>query len=278
MLPRFTGAVLRAGWVLLVVMTPALLLPVRGATTPLLLILVGGFATLLTFLEYSSSAPSMIHFRDAPPFNRLRAFAFFLCLSTAAASHRAVAGEDSVLVQFITSIGFLFGYVLDFPGSPLRMLLLVLTADAPAEIVQAVTASAGLGCVVMVATILGFAVTTRLRGWPMRGTTFNFWINLPNFDPTTGGDIVERLNREVAINHMLGFMLLFLLPVVMRGFFQVADPLALVSPQPLVWIVTLWIMLPTSLFMRGFALRRVAQMIAARRAIDERPPADFLAV
>ena len=27
--------------------------------------------------------------------------------------------------------------------------------------------------------------------------SFNVWINLPTFDPTTGGDVVERLERDV---------------------------------------------------------------------------------
>jgi hypothetical protein len=37
------------------------------------------------------------------------------------------------------------------------------------------------------------------------------------------------------------------------------------EPQALVWIMTAWVLIPTSLIMRGMAMMRVCQMIALKR-------------
>jgi hypothetical protein len=46
------------------------------------------------------------------------------------------------------------------------------------------------------------------------------------------------------------------------------QPLQLTSPQTLIWTMTAWSFLPASLFMRGIAMGRVADMIADRRRAE----------
>jgi hypothetical protein len=77
--------------------------------------------------------------------------------------------------------------------------------------------------------------------------------------------VVARLGRDARINVMLGFLLPFVTPVVVQIASVGFQPLGLTSPQTLIWTMTLWAFLPASLFMRGIAMSRVAEMILARR-------------
>ena len=105
----------------------------------------------------------------------------------------------------------------------------------------------------------------RMKRWPKRNGTFNVWINLPTFDPTVGGDVVVRLNRDSQINLILGFLLPFVIPAVIKLISIFVSPVSLNDPQTLIWVITAWAFLPASLLMRGVALSRVAQMIHRQR-------------
>ena len=110
-----------------------------------------------------------------------------------------------------------------------------------------------------------FVLAMRLIGWPNRMGSFNVWINLPTFDPTTGGDVVERLTRDSRFNIALGFLLPFLLPITMKLASLSFTPVTLESPHTMIWTMSAWAFLPASLFMRGIAMGRVARMIADKR-------------
>ena len=110
-----------------------------------------------------------------------------------------------------------------------------------------------------------FVVLMRVGSWPRRDRAFNVWVNLPTFDPTSGGDVVARLTRDARINIGLGFLLPFLTPIVVEFGLIGFQPLSLTSSQTLIWTITAWSFLPASLFMRGIAMGRVADMISDRR-------------
>ena len=76
---------------------------------------------------------------------------------------------------------------------------------------------------------------------------------------------MARLTRDARINIALGFLLPFLTPAVVEVASVGFQPLALTSSQTLIWTMTAWAFLPASLFMRGIAMGRVADMIADRR-------------
>ena len=82
---------------------------------------------------------------------------------------------------------------------------------------------------------------------------------------TASGDVVDRLIRDARFNISLGFLLPFLIPLgvkIIAGFF---DPIVFSSAQTLIWTVTAWAFLPASLFMRGIAMGRIAEMIEEQR-------------
>jgi hypothetical protein len=114
-------------------------------------------------------------------------------------------------------------------------------------------------------SIVWFIVLLRLQRWPRRGGAFNVWVNLPTFDPTAGGDVVKRLERDGRVNILLGFLLPFLVPAALKLLSSFGTPINLENPLTLIWTVTAWAFLPASILMRGVALTRVADMIQMQR-------------
>lgn len=260
---RFSGAFLRAVMVILVVITPSLILTDVSSDAKQMAALVALFAGLLTFVEYNTEAPSLIEFRDAPPFNRVRLSMLFftvLCLSVME-SGRVQTTSLSALVQ---AIGHLVGQSLDFPYSPVRLAKLMLAETATSEQVLAVRDAAGVAYLTSLMSLTAFVMILKIGGWPMRDRMFNVWINLPTFDPTSG-DLVERLERDARINIILGFLLPFIIPFVVSLSSTGIDPDSMTASQTLIWTMTAWAFLPASLFMRGIAMGRIADMVRDMR-------------
>lgn len=128
-----------------------------------------------------------------------------------------------------------------------------------------VRTAAGMSYFISLLSLAVFAVHIRVNHWPVRNGSFNVWVNLPTFDPTAGGDVVDRLARDARLNVALGFLLPFLIPAVVRAATVAFEPVTLNNPQTLIWTVTAWALLPASLFMRGIAIGRIADMIREQR-------------
>ena len=73
------------------------------------------------------------------------------------------------------------------------------------------------------------------------------------------------MNRDARVNIALGFLLPFLIPAVVKMGLENMAHLPGSSPQTLVWTMTAWAFLPASLFMRGIAMGRIADMIRDKR-------------
>jgi len=221
-------------------------------------------AAFFTIVEYNSTYPSFVEFRDAPPFNRVRFLALFATVFalTVIASGKA---QPTTITSFFDAIGMRIGAAIDFPYSPVRLMVLMLPDGADAELIADVRTAAGLSYLVSLVSLGIFVIALRLFGWPMRDGTFNVWINLPTFDPTSGGDVVVRLQRDAQINLILGFLLPFLIPAVVKLASDTMNPIDMSNDHVLIWTVTAWAIIPASLLMRGIAMGRVAQMITAQR-------------
>ena len=137
--------------------------------------------------------------------------------------------------------------------------------DASETLLASVRTAAGLSYMISLAALFIFVTLVRLLGWPTRNRAFNVWINLPLFDPTAGGDVVQRLKRDAGLNIVLGILLPFLIPAIVKATSSFIDPLSLGNPQTLVWTMTAWAFLPTSMIMRGIAMGRIAELIEEKR-------------
>lgn len=265
---RVSGALVRACLVILVITAPSILLPNISGDAKQLVALFALFAGALVFAEYNSEFPSVTEFRDAPPFNRLR---YLMLLATVFSITMIERGrtEPSSLTEFVHAIGILIGSAMDFPYSPVRLATLMMSGDASAAQVAAVRDAAGVAYFTSLISLSIFVILLRFGGWPLKDRPFNVWINLPTFDPTVGGDVVDRLERDGRINIALGFLMPFATPLIVNLASQGLNPASLTSPQTLIWTMTAWAFLPASLFMRGIAIGRIAEMIREVRKANE---------
>ncbi len=259
-----TGAVLRGFLVAFLIATPALMLPVGAADTNQITILIALLAAFLTFVEYNSNFPSIVEFRDAPPFNRLRFLALFATVFLLSTIIRGQS-EPTMITNAVTSIGTILGNAIDFPYSPVRLVVLMLPETAEQAVVQSVRTAAGLSYLISLVAMTAFLVLVRVLNWPTRQGAFNVWVNLPLFDPTAGGDVLHRLQRDARINIALGFLLPFVIPAVVKLAADLLDPISLQNPQTLIWTMSAWAFLPASMIMRGIAMGKVADMIEEKR-------------
>ena len=244
MIARISGAAARGILVALLIATPALMLPAMLNDASQITMLVALIACFLTFIEYNSNFPSIIEFRDAAPFNRLR----YVCLLVTVIVLTLILKQKvspSVLGGAMTSIGTILGNAMDFPFSPVRMIVLML--------------------LISLISMGAFLVLVRIMNWPVRQGAFNVWVNLPLFDPTAGGDVIYRLQRDARINIALGFLLPFLIPAVVKAASDLLDPITLQNPHTQIWTVAAWAFLPASIIMRGIAMGKIAEMIEEKR-------------
>lgn len=265
MISQITGALVRGILVMVLIATPSFMLPGINSDTSQIVALVAIFAAALTFFEYASTYPGLVEFRDAPPFNRIRFASLFLTVFLLSVVVMAEF-QPTTLTRFLEVFGAAVARSIDFPYSPVRVLVLMLPADVEAAHLDRVRTAAGVSYLISLMTLGYFVVLLRTMGWPQCRTGFNVWVNLPTFDPAAGGDVVERLRRDAWFNVALGFVLPFIIPAVVKAISMTLTPITLTSPHTMIWTVTAWAFLPASLLMRGIAMGRVASMIEAKRA------------
>ncbi|MFW8594109.1 hypothetical protein [Cribrihabitans neustonicus] len=269
MIARITGAALRGLLVALMLAAPALLLPAGATASPEIVVFIALLAGTLTFAEYFPRFPSVVEFREAPPFNRMRfaACAVTLGLLSLLAAHPLAPTGLTALVQQLAAR---LGAAMNFAYSPVQLATLMMPPQAAAETVLAVRNASGLASMVAIAAIALFALVIRIGQWPVGQGAFNVWVNLPLFDPTTGADVVQRLQRDGRINVIAGILLPFAVPAAVTLSAGFVDPALLAAPHVLVWSVTAWALVPASMIMRGMAMLRIAALIAQQRRAAHR--------
>jgi len=250
--------------VAILVAAPSLMLPRVSETAIEMGALLALLAALLTFVEYNSNFPSFVEFRDAPPLNRIRFIALFstVIILTLITKHNY---QPSNLTALLAGFGAMIGTALDFPYSPVRLVTLMVPQNATVEVIAMLRSAAGVSYVIGLITITSFLIAVRLMGWPTKNGAFNVWVNLPLFDPTTGGDVVARLQRDGRINVILGVLLPFIIPAVIKILSDLGNPVMLSNPQALIWTISAWSFLPASMIMRGVAMTRIAELIEDKR-------------
>lgn len=259
-----TRALSRSMVVGLAVVTPAMLLPGVSADATQVVMLFALLAAVLVFVEYTAAYPSLLEFRHAPPFNRLRFLFTLVTILGVTMVARGALVPDGV-ARPVLALAQITAQGLDVPFSPVRLMTLVLPLDAPLPLVATFRLAASLAYAVSLVMVLVFFVQIWFRGWPARHGAFNVWINLPLFDPTGGGDVVVRLRRDARLNLSLGFLLPFLMPALAKAATDLMSITALENPQTLVWTITLWAMFPAMLLTRGLAMVWIADMIETKR-------------
>jgi len=264
-LNRATGAAVRALLVMVLVVLPSTILPDIDTDTRQIVALVALFAGALVFVEYNAVYPSLVEFRDGAPFNRIRylmLLAIILFLSVIVADPI----EPTAVSGLFRALGDVVGEALDFPYSPVRLATFLVADGATGAQLADLRAAAGTAYLLSLLSLAGFVIVLKLEGWPNTKSAFNVWVNLPTFEPTAGGDVVDRLERDARVNLALGFLLPFVVPALVAILTAGLPPETLTAPQTLVWSMAAWAFLPASLLMRGVAMARIADMVRLKRA------------
>ena len=206
---RLIVSLLPGGAASFVLLVPSLMLvDVASDATYFVLIssLLMGF---IVFSDYYNSYPSILEFRDAPPFNRIRFLHGIL-------SVYCVAGvfEDFIFGSGTSNLGqfsMFLGRILDFTGSPIDMLMMSIPSDLPKPVYQSIRAAGGITLSLSLVAIVSFFAYIKFTHWPVARGQFNVWVNLPMMDPTRGDDLAKRMRRRSQIN--IGFGMVFLFAV-----------------------------------------------------------------
>ncbi|MEM9579253.1 MAG: hypothetical protein AAF891_01090 [Pseudomonadota bacterium] len=264
MATRLIGAGMRAFLVWLLITTPSLLLSGPAGEESPMIVLIAIIAAFFTFTEYYSNYPSIIEFRFAAPFNRLRFLMIFAMIISLSLVCKGKA-DPTELTMIVKHWGDMIGETFDQPFSPVRLVILMLHDQAHPELVASVRTAAGLSYAISLVALATFILIVRVAKWPSRNGAFNVWVNLPLFDPTGGGDVLVRLKRDASVNIFFGFLLPFLIPAVVKGATDLTGTLTMSDPQTLIWTMSAWAFLPASMIMRGIAMGRVAEMIEEKR-------------
>lgn len=255
---------MRAFLVAMLIATPSLLLSRFASNGTDMIALLAILAMTLTFIEYYSEYPSIVEFRDAPPLNRIRFIGLFvMVLFLTIISKQNI--DPSNLTAMFAGIGAIIGDAFDFPYSPVHLVTLMLPRSAPAATIEAMRVAAAVTYVIAILMVVVFLFLVRVLGWPTSTGAFNVWINLPLFDPTGGGDVVQRLQRDSQLNIMLGLLLPFLIPAVVKAAEGLISPVSMSNPHTLIWMMSAWAFLPASMVMRGIAMSRIAELIEEKR-------------
>jgi hypothetical protein len=262
---RATGAAVRAFLVMIVIVMPSVILPGIGSDTKQVVALVALFGGALVFFEYNAVYPSLIEFRDGAPYNRIR-FLMILTIVTLLSIIVADLEASTTVTRLFRALGLVIGAAMDFPYSPVRLASYMLEDGATFVQILDVKVAAGTAYLVSLLSLGLFVIVLKLAGWPSTKSAFNVWVNLPTFEPTAGGDVVDRLMRDAHANLAVGFLLPFLIPAIVAVLTTGIPAETLTSPQTLIWTTALWAYLPAALIMRAVAMARIADMIRVKRA------------
>lgn len=263
-LNRATSAAVRAFLVMILVVLPSVILPGIGTDTKQIVALVALFAGGLVFFEYNAIYPSLVEFRDGAPYNRIRylmLLTMVLILSVIVADRE----DPTTLSGLVRALGEVVGRALDFAYSPVRLATLMLSDNGTPEQINDIRIASGMAYLISLLSLAIFVIVLKIVGWPSTTSAFNVWVNLPTFEPTAGGDVVDRLERDSRLNLAVGFLLPFVVPalVVLLTAGLPADTIT--APQTLIWTIAALAYLPASLLMRGVAMARIADMIRTKR-------------
>jgi hypothetical protein len=263
---QLLNALARAILVFTIVVFPALAAPSGPAPDAYAVLLLATVAAVFVLLEYSGPAASFLEFRHAPPFNRLRFGAAALVTVAASLLLAPPASAPPLASQYLYPLAQASAALFDWPYAPPRLFLNWLSASGLGAVTDQHFWAVSLAYALALATAALFFVLVRLFGWPARLGAFNLWLNLPTFDPTTGEDVVQRLQSTARLNLILGISLPFLMPMAAQMLAGLVLPSGTWGPQSLIWGITFWSIMPLCLLMRAIALGRVAQMIQTKRA------------
>ena len=259
MLTRLAGASVRAALVAAMIVLPAIVLPEISPNAADLAIISAAIAAAFVVFEYGFTTPSLIEFRFAAPYNRIR-FALLAILLTGIAFAFRGPVEQTATTIAVSSFATTSAGIWEFTGSPL-VFFNNLTRELDTEGRLLLSNAAALSLSLTVLALIVFSAVIWMFHWPLRAKNFNLWVNMPNFDSNIGAETQQTLRQSALISMIIGLCLPFLIPQAALAFMGPLQPINSANSLLLLWMIAIWCFVPAASILRSVALYKVANLI-----------------
>ena len=259
MLTRLAGASVRAALVAAMIVLPAIVLPEISHNAADLAILSAAIAAAFVVFEYGFTTPSLIEFRFAAPYNRIRFALLALLLTGIAFAFRGPVEQTATTIA-VSSFAVTSASIWEFTGSPL-MFFNGMTRELDAEGRLLLSNAAALSLSLTVLALIVFSAVIWMFHWPLKARNFNLRVNMPNFDSNVGVETQQILRQSALVNMIIGLSLPFLIPQAALTFMGPLEPISSTNSLLLLWMIAIWCFVPAASILRSIALYKVATLI-----------------
>ncbi len=253
---RLTGATVRAVCVACLIMLPAFLLSGVSQSSMEFTRILATIASVFVIYEYGFSSPSLIEFRSAAPYNRIRFFLLVaLVLAPTFIIGYALAGVE--MTGFIPAIANKGLVILDFIYSPFMGVAKILSGDN--ESLQAAIAQAvAFNTVVMLACVIAFSVAIYINLWRFGGVDFNMWQNMPTYKSYEHQSLQERLMNSAFSSLVIACLVPLLGPTLAEFIMTSFSENGRLAPIMTIWAIAFWSFVQGAFLLRAAALAKIA--------------------
>ncbi len=256
MILRLTGAAVRAVVVAILVMLPAFLLSETSQSALEFTRILATIGAVFVIYEYGFPTPSVIEFRFAAPYNRIR-YLLMLALTLAPAYLISTVLDGNVLTGIFASIAINGFAVLDFTYSPVAIVADTLAGSdwALREVVgQAIT----LNIVISLSCVLAFCGAIFSNLWRFGDGNFNMWLNMPTYKSYDMTSLHKRLVNSAFASMLVAFLIPLFGPIIADIAIVWISNDGVLAPISITWVIAFWTYLPAIYVMRAVALAKVA--------------------
>ncbi len=255
-------ALLVAGFV---VVKSALVAQTGSVEGDLFVFTVALLVALFVFIEYASDMPSMLEFRYAPPYNRMRfliavVIAFALCSDTYSQNLFYAEGFNATTGNSFVGIFSIW----PAPGHYLYTVLDYANQDPVYWLFDNVALASMLGF----ACVLVAGIYIWISPWPLGREGFNLWPNMPSFNPASGRSASDLLAVVALANIILFFVLPYCLTFLISLAQQDLGFDFRYTPVFTFWVLFTWITLPLFCLFKAIALLKLCVLAESLRKLE----------
>lgn len=226
---------------------------------------LAAIAAAFVIFEYGFASASLIEFRFAAPYNRLRfgLLAALVVMLVYAFRGPVETTTGTLVVSDFAKASFAFW---NFNYSPLQSFMALAESTGPASRVLLGNAS-GLALSITALGVILPGVVVWTFGWPLGRDNFNVWINMPTFD-IGSHDAAQTLRRIALMSIIFGLSFSFLAPQAALMFLGPLESISSSNSQFLLWMIAIWCFVPATSLLRAIALLKIAKLVSQNHPVE----------
>ncbi len=256
MIFRLTGAAVRAVCVAILVMLPAILLPQITQSVVEYTRIVATIMAIFVLYEYGFSTPTIIEFRFAAPYNRIKYLLLFaLVVTPSLMVSAALNGQEfNGTLSVIATNGYA---LMDFPFSPV-MIVADTFSENDAALGAVLARAIALNLVLVFACTVAFCGAVFSNLWQFGGDGFNMWLNMPTYKSYEKNSLQERLGNSAYASVLIACLIPLFGPTMADVAMALFTFDGKMTPIVMVWSIAIWTFLPAMFLMRAVALVKIS--------------------